>query len=461
MIKILFIMLFIIPLCFFNCYWLFIFIFFIISFFFIINLSLNYRFSCISYGWGVDLLSYILILLRFWICSLIIIAREGIYKLKFYYKLFIFIILILIISLYLTLSSLNLFIFYLFFEIRLIPTLILIIGWGYQPERISAGVYLLFYTMLASLPMIIILFYLYKINYRLEFYLLKYCENSFFSYIIINMVFFVKIPIFITHLWLPKAHVEAPISGSMILAGVILKLGGYGLLRLIKLFSVIGVKLNFYLILLRLVGGVIVSLNCLRQSDMKSLIAYSSVAHIGLVVSGILTINRWGFWGSLLLILAHGLCSSGLFCLANISYERTSRRRIYLNKGLINLFPNLSLWWFVFCVCNIAAPPSLNLMGEIFLLRRLVFYRKILFIVLSILRFFRAVYSLYLYSFSQHGLNYSGIYSSFSINCREYLLLLLHLVPLNILFLKSDLVSIWVYLNSLFKILICGIKDIL
>nr|UZT27200.1 NADH dehydrogenase subunit 4 [Monochamus sartor urussovii]WDE75832.1 NADH dehydrogenase subunit 4 [Monochamus sartor urussovii] len=444
MMKFLFSLIMLIPLCFISEFWLMQFMFFILSFLFFFNISMSYLWTNVSNFLGSDLLSFSLILLSFWICSLMILASEKIFKLNNFSNLFLFIMVNLMLALYLAFSSMNLFIFYLFFEISLIPTLILIIGWGYQPERIEAGIYLLFYTLLVSLPMMISIFYYYENFFSLDFYFLMNDLNNLFMYLCMNFVFFVKMPMFFVHLWLPKAHVEAPVSGSMILAGIMLKLGGYGLMRVMNLFLTIGMKFNFIFIIISLMGGFFVSLMCLRQSDIKSLIAYSSVAHMGLVLGGIMTLNIWGFWGSLIMMLAHGLCSSGLFCLANISYERMMSRSLYLNKGLINIFPSLSLWWFLFSSSNMAAPPSLNLLGEILLINSLVSFSSIFMIFLSLISFFSAAYSLFLYAFSQHGVYYSGMYSIYSGFFREYLLLFLHWFPLNILILKSEYFVLWI-----------------
>nr|ACT80186.1 NADH dehydrogenase subunit 4 [Asphondylia rosetta] len=383
----------------------------------------------------LDNLNYLLILLTLWIFLLMLLSMNMIqftYNNKF---LLIVVMMILLFSLVLSFLIYNYLYFYILFEISLIPTLYLILGWGYQPERIMAGLYLLFYTMFASLPLLLNILYLnYKFNLLMmeisDFYLINNL-----NYYGLMMAFLFKMPMFMVHLWLPKAHVEAPIMGSMILAALLLKLGAYGMIRVMMMLMKFK-NLNLFLMIFSLIGGILISMNCMFQLDMKMLIAYSSVAHMSMVISGLMTLNFMGMNGAYLMLIAHGLCSSGLFCLVNFSYERTFSRSLLLNKGLMNFLTSMTLWWFLLLSSNMSAPFSLNLISEILLIFSINSICKLNMILLMFLCFFSALYSYYIYSYSQHGKFYSLIYSFIFNNQREYILMLLHWLPLNIFFLN-------------------------
>nr|YP_009693831.1 NADH dehydrogenase subunit 4 [Antheraea pernyi x Antherea roylei]QOJ46181.1 NADH dehydrogenase subunit 4 [Antheraea pernyi]QEI03754.1 NADH dehydrogenase subunit 4 [Antheraea pernyi x Antherea roylei]QPP20662.1 NADH dehydrogenase subunit 4 [Antheraea pernyi]QZJ45841.1 NADH dehydrogenase subunit 4 [Antheraea pernyi]UWI71793.1 NADH dehydrogenase subunit 4 [Antheraea pernyi] len=445
MMKFLMMLIFMMPLCFKKkFFWMVQMSIFFLSYLFM-NMNLNLMFfSNLSYFFSCDLMSFGLILLSMWICGLMIMSSENLLKMNFYYNFFLMNVIFLLIMLYLTFSVMNLFMFYLFFEGSLIPTLLLIIGWGYQPERIQAGMYLMFYTLFASLPLFMGIFYIFNgMNSFMIYFLKFYNFNYYLLYLSMVFAFLVKMPMYFVHLWLPKAHVEAPVSGSMILAGIMLKLGGYGLLRVLIFLQKINLKLNYIWLSISLLGGFYISLKCFCQVDIKSLIAYSSVAHMSIVIGGIMVMNYWGYNGSYILMIGHGLCSSGMFCLANISYERLHSRSMYINKGLMNFMPSMSLWWFLLLSSNMAAPPSLNLMGEISLINSLMSWSYFSMILLVLISFFSAGYSLYLFSYTQHGKFYQGLYSFYMGVSREYLMLFLHWMPLNMMILKVDYSMIW------------------
>ena len=384
-----------------------------------------------------DLISIRLIILRLWVFMLIKLRQFNVKFIKSLFFMFIMLNLRLIFSF----RSNNILYFYFFFEWSLIPIFFIIIGWGYQIERLKSSFYLLIYTLFASLPLLLIIIlinkYIYILNINYLNFINRLSINNLFL-VFIFLAFLVKFPIFFFHQWLPKAHVEAPVGGSIILAGLLLKLGGYGIIRMLYFLKITyTIKI---IIIISILGGRILRILCLINRDIKVIIAYSSVVHIALIIVNIFIKRLWSINGTIIIIIAHGVCSSGIFSCANIIYERTHSRIIIINKRNLNFFPSLSMFWFLLCIANFGGPFTYNLLGEIILIIRLRFLNYYFLLFIFIISFFSAAYRIILYANLQQGANNNLILNINTFNFREINVLYCHLWPLLIILLNPMLI---------------------
>nr|WOE99546.1 NADH dehydrogenase subunit 4 [Certhia americana] len=399
---------------------------------------------------SIDQISSPLLVLSCWLLPLMIMASQNHLEQEPVIRKRIFTSTILLAQLFILLafSASELLLFYIAFEATLIPTLILITRWGSQPERLNAGIYLLFYTLASSLPLLIAILHLQNQTGTLFFPILKLSQptmtaswTGLASSLALLLAFMVKAPLYGLHLWLPKAHVEAPIAGSMLLAALLLKLGGYGIMRVTVLVNTSLNNLHYPFITLALWGALMTSAICLRQLDLKSLIAYSSVSHMGLVVAATMIQTQWAFSGAMILMIAHGLTSSMLFCLANTNYERTHSRILLLTRGLQPLLPLMATWWLLANLTNMALPPTINLMAELTIMIALFNWSSLTIILTGAAILLTASYTLYMLTITQRGPLPSHITSIQNSSTREHLLMALHTIPMILLILKPELIA--------------------
>ena len=331
--------------------------------------------------------------------------------------------------------SLDLLLFYIFFESVLPILFILIIIFGHGDDRFRSAFLLFLYTLAGSLPMLLVILLIYSNIGSTDFQLISLYEISLDSQKLLWLGFFiafaVKTPLYPFIIWLPKAHADSPLSGSIILAATILKLATYGYLRVIINF--LPDATNYFNPLVQTVGVIAIiyaSLSTIIQQDTKRLIAYSSIAHMGVVVLGLFSNTIQGIEGGILLALAHGFVSPALFiCVGGIIYDRTGTRLINYIRGLVTYMPLFTILFFIFTIANTGIPLTLNFLGEqlsligIWQQNPLIAALGATGIVLS------ACYSLFLYNRLSYG-NLSPLLTPLKdLNRREYYLLISLILP--------------------------------
>ena len=327
-------------------------------------------------------------------------------------------------------STYDIFFFFIYFEASVIPMFLIIVFWGSRSRKIKASFYLVMYATISSFFFIISIVVILSNIGSLNLIILRNFDFDFnlqlILWIFLFIVFAVKIPIFPFHIWLPEAHVEASTVGSVILASLILKLGSYGVIRVIiplfpsscKFFSPLVNSLCF----LGILYGSFISI---RQIDIKKIIAYSSVVHMNFLIIGLFSFNSISYIGSIFMMLAHGITSSALFFLAGILYDRFKSRIVFYYSGLVFIMPIFSFFFFFFFFSNLGFPGTSNFIGELLILFGILNYSFFLFI-LSIFVFFLAIiYSIWLPNRVIFGnLRYYGF--SYDLDEREFSVLILY-----------------------------------
>jgi proton-translocating NADH-quinone oxidoreductase chain M len=354
----------------------------------------------IDFSWGFDILSLNLILLCSFLLLFCYLCYWHLKYMAIYYFFLLNLSLWILINVF---SSLDFFNFFIFFELIVIPMFLLIGIWGSRNRKINASYQLFIYTLFGSVFVFLCIFdiLLSKGSLSFDFYLYSnYLESrQLIIWVLLFLGFSVKIPIVPLHLWLPEAHVEAPTPGSVILAGILLKLGTYAILKfLLSSFTIICYDLIFFILIIALFSLTQSSLVALGQIDIKKIIAYSSIAHMNYSLLGLFSQSFLGLAGAYIMIFSHAITSSALFLGVGVLYDRYKTRLIFYYSGLVTFMPLFSIIFFLFILSNFGFPGTFNFIGEFLLTYGALNYSFLITFLSTFSLILSLMYSLFLYN---------------------------------------------------------------